>query len=211
LKTRESEVVHIQVDTVSLDGELSVPEGAKGIVLFAHGSGSSRHSPRGRQLARALREAGLGTLEMNLLVHDDPAEEAQFDTSVLTRRLKRATLWLKGKPQAEHLGVAYFGASTGAAVALGAAAELGPLVRSLVLRGARPDAEWRHLDRVQSPTLMIVGERDPVVLELNRHALEELKVEKELAVVPGATHLFREQGALDEVGRLAVRWFKKHF
>jgi len=210
-------VAHVAVpagDAV-LEGDLVVPPVATGIVAFAHGSGSSRHSPRNKQVADTLIEAGLGTLLVDLLT---PAEEAvdrvtaqhRFDIVLLARRLVAAVDWLR-QTAAPELSVGLFGASTGAAAALVAAAERPDDVRAVVSRGGRPDLAGPALARVRAPTLLIVGGRDPQVLELNRLALEALgAVEKQLVIVPGATHLFEEPGALDEVARLAADWFTRH-
>jgi putative phosphoribosyl transferase len=198
-----------------LEGDLVVPAGATGIVAFAHGSGSSRHSPRNKRVADTLNEAGLGTLLVDLLT---PAEEAvdrvtaqhRFDIALLARRLVAAVDWLRHTATRE-LPVGLFGASTGAAAALVAAAERPNDVRAVVSRGGRPDLAGAALTRVRAATLLIVGGRDPQVLELNRLALEALgAVEKQLVIVPGATHLFEEPGTLDEVARLAADWFSRH-
>jgi putative phosphoribosyl transferase len=198
-----------------LEGDLVVPAGATGIVAFAHGSGSSRHSPRNKRVSDTLNEAGLGTLLVDLLT---PAEEAvdrvtaqhRFDIALLARRLVAAVDWLRHTATPE-LPVGLFGASTGAAAALVAAAERPNDVRAIVSRGGRPDLAGAALARVRAATLLIVGGRDPQVLELNRLALGALgAVEKQLVIVPGATHLFEEPGTLDEVARLAADWFSRH-
>jgi putative phosphoribosyl transferase len=198
-----------------LEGDLVVPAGATGIVAFAHGSGSSRHSPRNKRVADTLNEAGLGTLLVDLLT---PAEEAvdqitaqhRFDIALLARRLVAAVDWLR-HTAAPELPVGLFGASTGAAAALVAAAERPADIRAVVSRGGRPDLAGAALARVRAATLLIVGSRDPQVLELNRLALQALgAMEKQLVIVPGATHLFEEPGALDEVARLAADWFSRH-
>lgn len=204
-----------RADGSELGGSLTLVPGAKGIVVFAHGSGSSRFSPRNRQVAAALNDAGLATLLIDLLNADeelvDRATAAlRFDIPLLARRLVGATDWLSDQPDLRPLAMGYFGASTGAAAALIAAAER-PAARVVVSRGGRPDLAGDALSRVRAPTLLIVGERDPQVLELNEAALAELAAEeKELVVVPGATHLFDEPGALDEVTRLARTWFNRH-
>ncbi|MBI2158588.1 MAG: dienelactone hydrolase family protein [Candidatus Rokubacteria bacterium] len=204
-------LVHVRVDSLTLEGALAVPPAAGGIVLFAHGSGSSRKSPRNNFVARELRAGGLGTLLMDLLT---PAEDAlratRFDIDLLTRRLTAATRWLADQPETKALPLGYFGASTGAAAALKAAAALGPDVRAVVSRGGRPDLAAPDLPRVQAPTLLIVGGLDDVVLDLNRRAYETLTARKELVVVPRATHLFEEPGALEEVARLARDWFTRY-
>lgn len=193
---------------VVLDGELAVPDGARGVVVFAHGSGSSRHSPRNQFVARALREAGLGTLLFDLLTErEDRVYETRFDIELLAGRLVAATAWLARESRAKGLSIGYFGASTGAAAALIAAARLGSGIGAVVSRGGRPDMAETALDRVNAPTLLIVGGLDDMVIDLNRQAYEHLRCEKQLVIVPGATHLFEEPGTLEEVARLATRWF----
>jgi len=208
---REHEkIVSIRADHIALEGALTIPHKARGIVLFAHGSGSSRHSPRNNFVARTLRTAGCGTLLMDLLTAaEDATYENRFDIDLLTRRLEAATLWLVEQPQTGGLTVGYFGASTGAAAALKAAASLGPQVGAVVSRGGRPDLAREALAKVRSPTLLIVGGLDDVVIELNRAAYGLLKCEKHLEIVPGATHLFEEPGTLEEVARLAAQWFER--
>ena len=205
----------IPAQTVTLDGDLTVPPAAAGIVLFAHGSGSSRLSPRNQFVARAIREAGVGTFLFDLLTREEEAEDAvtgrlRFDIGLLARRLVEATRWIANQPETQKLGIGYFGASTGGAAALVAAAEIGPGIDAIVSRGGRPDLARDALEKVQSPTLLIVGERDETVLELNRNAYARLRCEKELQVVPRATHLFEQRGALEEVARLAADWFRRH-
>jgi dienelactone hydrolase len=207
--------VRIGVGSLTLEGEWCVPEGAEGIVLFAHGSGSSRHSPRNQTVARALQESGTGTLLFDLLTREEEAVDAhtgelRFDIGLLARRLVAATRWVARQPEGQHLGLGYFGSSTGGAAALVAAAELGSVVDAVVSRGGRPDLAGDALPRVEAPTLLIVGAWDDVVLQLNEAALEQLRCEKELAVVPCATHLFEEPGALEKVARLAAAWFKRY-
>ena len=211
-KRQESNrIVHIPVDGVKLEGSLIIPPQACGVVLFAHGSGSSRHSPRNNFVAQALQGAGMGTLLMDLLTRaEDTVYETRFDIDLLTTRLERATQWLMEQPQSQSLDIGYFGASTGAAAALNAAATFGTSIGAVVSRGGRPDLAMAALPRVQSPTLLIVGGLDDVVIELNQQAYERLKAKKHLAVVPGATHLFEEPGTLQEVARLAARWFTQH-
>ncbi|MBP2586822.1 putative phosphoribosyltransferase/putative alpha/beta-hydrolase family hydrolase [Streptomyces sp. PvR006] len=197
---------------VVLAGRLAVPEGATGIVLFAHGSGSSRHSPRNRAVAGALNRAGLGTLLFDLLTEAEAVDRAHvFDTPLLAGRLARATEWLAGRPESEGLPLGYFGASTGAAAALWAAGDLASSVAAVVSRGGRPDLAADHLARVEAPTLLVVGGRDALVLDLNRRAESLLRCESRLEVVEGATHLFEEPGALEEVAELATSWFTGHF
>lgn len=195
--------------TTRLAGNLTVPAGAPGIVIFAHGSGSSRHSPRNRYVAAMLAEAGLGTLLFDLLT---PAEEVDranvFDIGLLAARLSEVTAWLRAEGHPEPIG--YFGASTGAAAALWAAADPSADIAAVVSRGGRPDLAEHRLTAVTAPTLLIVGGHDDVVLDLNRRALAELRCDKELAVVPGATHLFEEPGTLSAAAALARDWFLRH-
>jgi pimeloyl-ACP methyl ester carboxylesterase len=210
-KTEFSKVAKIPVNGVELEGALVVPPAARGIVLFAHGSGSSRHSPRNNFVAETLRAAGIGTLLMDLLTkQEDAIYQTRFDIDLLSWRLERATQWLMEEPRAQSLDIGYFGASTGAAAALNAAATFGSSVGAVVSRGGRPDLAMAALGSVQAPTLLIVGALDDVVIELNRKAYERLKTEKQLAIVPGATHLFEEPGTLQEVARLAAAWFRRH-
>jgi len=210
-KDISEQLVRIRVDSVTLQGVLAIPAGAPGVVLFAHGSGSSRHSPRNNYVAAVLRKAGIGTLLFDLLTEEeDVVYETRFDIHLLTDRLTAATKWLTTQSNAKKLKIGYFGASTGAAAALEAAAVLGTTVRAVVSRGGRPDLAGPVLGRVKAPTLLIVGGHDDVVIELNRQAYDRLKAEKELVIVPGATHLFEEPGTLEEVARLAAEWFTRH-
>jgi putative phosphoribosyl transferase len=198
---------------IVLSGDLTVPRGAyaHGVVAFAHGSGSSRLSPRNRQVARALNDAGFATLLFDLLTPREEADRANvFDIPLLARRLVVATHWLRRQPETARLALGYFGASTGSAAALLAAAELKAGVCAVVSRGGRPDLAQPRLGEVLAPVLLIVGGADTAVLELNRQAQQEMRCENELAVVPGATHLFEEPGALDRVARLAIDWFTQH-
>ncbi|WP_370409489.1 alpha/beta family hydrolase [Streptomyces fradiae] len=189
-------------------GMLAVPDGATGVVLFAHGSGSSRHSPRNQAVAETLNRAGVGTLLFDLLTEEEAADRSNvFDTPLLAERLRQAADWLARRPEAEGLRIGYFGASTGAAAALWAAAEPGSTVAAVVSRGGRPDLAEERLDAVTAPTLLIVGGADPLVLDLNRQAARLLQCEHRLVTVPDAGHLFEEPGALAEVGRLAADWF----
>jgi putative phosphoribosyl transferase len=197
--------------TVLLPGDLIIPDRPRGIVLFAHGSGSGRRSPRNRLVAETLNRAGLATLLFDLLTPGEELDRANvFDIPLLARRLLAATRWLSERPEAGGVPVGYFGASTGAAAALWAAAESGPAVGAVVSRGGRPDLAGPRLPQVTAPTLLIVGGRDEQVLELNEEARELLGGPSELVVVPGATHLFEEPGALEEVARLATGWFVEH-
>lgn len=210
-KLLNDKLVRIPVNGVELEGMMAVPTAARGIVLFAHGAGSSRHSPRNNFVAETLQAAGIGTLLMDLLTpREDLSYQNRFDIDLLTWRLERATQWLIEEPQAQSLDIGYFGASTGAAAALNAAASFGSLIGAVVSRGGRPDLAMAALGSVQAPTLLIVGALDDVVLELNRTAYEKLKAEKQMAIVPGATHLFEEPGTLQEVARLAAAWFGGH-
>ncbi|WP_267243417.1 phosphoribosyltransferase family protein [Streptomyces sp. PR69] len=197
---------------VRLQGHLTIPEGAVGVVMFAHGSGSSRHSPRNRFVAAGLNEAGLGTLLFDLLTEQEAHDRAKvFDTPLLARRLADATAWLREQPEAERLAVGYFGASTGAAAALWAETETDAPIAAVVSRGGRPDLAGSRLPRVSAPTLLIVGGEDVMVLDLNRQAQARLRCENRLEVVPDATHLFEEPGALEAVTELAGNWFTDHF
>lgn len=202
----------IGVDGVRLPADLTAPRGAAGWVVFAHGSGSSRRSPRNVLVAEELHRAGLATLLFDLLTEDEARERRNvFDVELLARRLLAATRWLGERPEARVRPVGYFGASTGAAAALLAAAELGDAIAAVVSRGGRPDLAWERLPEVKAPTLLVVGGADTVVLELNERAAQRLTCPHELVVVPGATHLFEEPGALEQVARLACSWFVARF
>jgi len=204
-------LVRIPADSVDLEGTLVIPQGAKAIVIFVHGAGSSRLSPRNNFVAQVLNDAGLGTFLFDLLTEEeDIVYENRFDLTLLTSRLKTATGWLRDQPLARKLSLGYFGASTGAAAAIITAAESGASIGAVVSRGGRPDLAKQALGELATPTLLIVGGEDDVVLELNQEAYEQIKAEKDLKVIPGATHLFEEPGALEEVSRLAANWFKKH-
>jgi dienelactone hydrolase len=204
-------VVDIPANGISLEGAWTIPADARGVVVFAHGSGSSRHSPRNNFVAQVLQRTGMGTLLMDLLTRqEDKDYQNRFDIDLLTSRLERATEWVMKQPRSKSLDIGYFGASTGAAAALYAAATFGPSIGAVVSRGGRPDLAMAALHRVQSPTLLIVGGLDDVVIELNQEAYRKLTAEKKLAIVPGATHLFEEPGTLQEAARLAADWFKQH-
>ncbi len=210
----EPDAVSIQAGAVKLHGLLRLPPDASSVILFAHGSGSGRLSPRNNFVAERLREAAIATLLLDLLTAreeqvDAVTAELRFDIPLLTTRLAAATEWILRQPPLRGLPVGYFGGSTGAAAALGAAAQM-PEVTAVVSRGGRPDLAGPALSRVRAATLLIVGGNDPQVLALNRDALRELRCEKELAVVPGATHLFVEPGALEQVTTLATAWFTRH-
>jgi len=205
--------VSISAGPISLEGTLVVPANAHAIALFAHGSGSSRFSPRNRFVAESLNRAGLATLLFDLITLAEEADDARlhrFDIDLLAQRLVRATDWVSSRPETRELRIGYFGASTGAAAALVAAAERPSLVGAVVSRGGRPDLAGEALGRVKAPTLLIVGSEDHQVLELNRGAQRRLGGASDLAVVPGASHLFEEPGALEEVALLAAVWFGRH-
>lgn len=206
--------MRLPVGPSAIEGDLELPRGARGIVCFAHGSGSSRYSPRNRQVAKLLQDGGFGTLLFDLLTPEEDARdlrtgEFRFDIPRLAERLVAVTDQLVAEPATRGLAIGYFGASTGAAAALVAAAER-PLVAAVVSRGGRPDLAGAALTRVVVPTLLIVGERDPTVLELNRAALQRLEGPTRLEIVPGATHLFEEPGALDAVATLAGEFFAQY-
>ena len=205
--------VRIPAGDVILEGDLAIPEGGGGVVLFAHGTGSGRHSPRNRLVAEVLRGAGLATLLLDLLTEEEERADQltghlRFDIGLLASRLAAARGWLGGQPDTETLQVGYFGASTGAGAALVAAAE--QPVGAVVSRGGRPDLAGDALERVTAPTLLIVGSLDAPVLDMNREALDRLRSQKELRVVEGASHLFEEPGTLEEVAALAREWFRSH-
>jgi dienelactone hydrolase len=207
--------VIVQAEKAHLDGNLARPEGANALVLFAHGSGSSWHSPRNRSVAAALNEAGLATLLFDLLTPDEERIDRQtralrFDIDLLANRLTGAVDWVGSQAFLRDLRIGLFGASTGAAAALITAAHRPDAVGAVVSRGGRPDLAGEALSRVRAPTLLIVGGKDPTVGSLNRTAGERLIAENRLAIIPGATHLFEESGALEEVARLACDWFTKH-
>ncbi len=211
----EEREVRVPVGPVELEGNLGIPDGARGTVLFAHGSGSGRHSPRNRYVAEALRAAGLATLLIDLLTPDEEEEDLRtrhlrFDVGLLSGRLAGATGWLLENPDTQELRVGYFGASTGAGAALVSAAQHPEAVGAVVSRGGRPDLAKEALPRVAAPTLLIVGGEDEPVIGMNREALEKMSAEKKLKVVPGAGHLFEEPGKLEEVARLAAGWFTHH-
>lgn len=210
---RDDEVqLSVADGSVVLDGHLTIPASAAGMVIFVHGSGSSRHSPRNLFVANQLNEAGLGTLLFDLLTRDEEVERANvFDIQTLAARLADVTSWVREQPGGIKTPLGYFGASTGAAAALWAAAEPGTHIDAIVSRGGRPDLAETRLRSVNSPTLLIVGGRDDVVLGLNKQAQEQLQCANRLAIVPGATHLFEEPGALRTVTRLAREWFAAHF
>jgi putative phosphoribosyl transferase len=212
----EQRRITVEVDCAAIEGDLVVPKQSRGIVLFAHGSGSSRRSPRNRQVARTLTAASLATLLIDLLTAEEEqldmqTGEVRFDIGLLAARLSAASGLLSERPETASLPLGYFGGSTGAAAALVAAAERTDAARAVVSRGGRPDLAGDALGRVRAPTLLIVGERDPQVLDINRHALAQLTSESRLEVVPHATHLFEESGALERVSELACDWFVRWF
>ncbi|MGE5278657.1 MAG: dienelactone hydrolase family protein [Acidobacteriota bacterium] len=213
--TRTECAVSIGVGHVGLQGILSVPENSSGLVVFAQGSGSSRNTPRNRFLAGALGEAGLGTLQLDLLTMgeelvDFDTGHLRFDIDLLAERLMAATDWLAAQPSTRDLRIGYLGASTGAAAALVAAARRPDRVGAVVSRGGRPSLAGAALPRVQAPTLLIVGGDDPSVIDSNRQAIEQLRCRRKLEIIPGATHLFEEPGALARVAELAGAWFAHH-
>jgi len=212
-ETARARDVRIRSGKVILQGDLSIPTGAEGVVLFAHGSGSSRHSPRNQFVARTIREAGVGTLLFDLLTKEEEAIDVRtrhlrFDIGLLAERLIDATYWLKG--DLSHLTVGFFGSSTGGGAALVAAAEVGETVGAVVSRGGRPDLAEDALPHIRCPTLLIVGGLDYPVIKLNQAAFSRLRCEKELKIVPGASHLFEEPGTLEKAAQLASQWFMKY-
>ena len=207
--------VRIPAGRVTLDGNLTTIDGATAIVLFVHGSGSSRHSPRNQFVARTLNNAGLATLLFDLLTPEEEGIDARtaelrFNIKLLAERLVHATNWAKQQEQTRNLRTDYFGSSTGGAAALVAAAELPQDAGAVVSRGGRPDLAGEALPKVQAPTLLIVGSRDDIVIELNEQARDHMRCEVKLEIVPGATHLFEEPGALEKVAQLASDWFVNH-
>jgi len=207
-----SALAHIPAGGATVEGMLEIPENAVGLVLFAHGSGSSRHSPRNNYVAGVLRQAGVGTLLMDLLTpQEDLDYSRRFDIGLLTQRLLEAAHWVALQDATRALPLGFFGSSTGAAAALEAAAVLGE-TRAVVSRGGRPDlASEQALQKVGAPTLLLVGGLDGGVIDLNQLAYDQLRCEKEMVIVPGATHLFEEPGTLEDVARRAAAWFAGHF
>jgi pimeloyl-ACP methyl ester carboxylesterase len=208
-------LVNVKIGKIVLEGNLTIPKGSEGIVLFAHGSGSSRHSPRNQYVAGVLQEAGLSTLLIDLLTVPEERVDAytmhlRFDIELLAQRLAGATDWLVNNQETRHLNIGYFGASTGAAAALVAATKHPDVVRAIVSRGGRPDLAGSSLPHVKAPTLLIVGGDDAPVIELNEQAREQMRIECKIVIVPGATHLFEEPGKLEEVAKLATDWFTKY-
>ena len=209
-----SEVI-IQAGAATLGGTLTLPEGTNMLVLFAHGSGSSRHSPRNQFVARTLNRSGLGTLLFDLLTREEEAVDVytaqhRFNIALLAQRLVHATKWTLDQPSTRELSLGYFGASTGGGAALVAAAELPHNVGAVVSRGGRPDLAGEALPKVEAPTLLIVGGQDDVVIALNEQARAQMRCQVKLEIIPGATHLFEEPGALERVAQLATDWFLHH-
>lgn len=203
--------VTIPVNNVSVEGILQIPHNPRGIVLFVHGSGSGRHSPRNNYIASVLRESRVASLLFDLLTEEeDLIYESRFDIELLTRRIIAVTQWVKKQPKTKDLKLGFFGASTGAAAALKAASRIGPDIRAVVSRGGRPDLAIDEIKDVKSPTLLIVGENDPEVIELNKIAYEALNTTKKLEIIPKATHLFEEPGTLEKVAEISSEWFKKY-
>ncbi|MEN6545480.1 MAG: dienelactone hydrolase family protein [Armatimonadia bacterium] len=207
--------VQIPAEDAILQGDLALPPQPRGLVIFAHGSGSSRHSPRNRYVAGVLQQAGLGTLLMDLLTVDEEAVDQytrhlRFDIPLLSGRLVAATDWAKDEEQLRGLNIGYFGASTGAAAAIMAAAQRSDQVKAIVSRGGRPDLAEAALEQIQAATLLLVGDRDYPVIDLNEQAFDRMKCEKRLTLVPRATHLFEEPGPLEQVAELAASWFGTH-
>ncbi len=211
MKSSTQRLVEIPADSVYLNGMLEVPAGARGVVIFAHGSGSGRFSPRNQYVARELRQGGLGTLLIDLLEEWESDDKRKvFDIKLLAERLLAATAWLQSDPETKDMAIGYFGASTGAGAAIEAAAKWGHAISAVVSRGGRPDLAMEYLPEVKAPTLLIVGGNDWPVISMNEEALAHLPGIKNLVIVPGATHLFEEPGALEEVARLARDWFNKY-
>src|SRR3989337_573283 len=205
------EDVFINIGAIRLGGLLTIPKKSRSIVIFTHGSGSGRYSERNNLVANKLNEEGIATVLFDLLTEEeDEIYENRFDIPLLTKRLLAVTEWVAGNRQSKKLKTGFFGASTGAAAALEAAAELGEKIKAVVSRGGRPDMAMDSLGKVKSPTLLIVGGNDDVVIELNQKAYDTLACEKKLEIVPGATHLFEEPGCMEQVAGLAVKWFVKH-
>lgn len=210
-----SGIVQIPVDSMHLEAEWIMPPNASGVVIFAHGSGSSRHSRRNQFVASILHESGIGTVLLDLLTRQEERRDAadgqlRFDIEMLTNRLITAVRWVEDHPAAHEQPIGLFGTSTGAAAAIAAASILGERISAVVSRGGRPDLAYEHLRHVTAPTLLIVGERDDAVVRLNKEASQHLRCLKKLSIIPGATHLFEEPGALEKVSSLAAGWFKKN-
>lgn len=214
-RTQDTDLVHIEAGGVELEGDLGLPEGSQGIVVFAHGSGSSRFSPRNQFVAEQLQSRGLATLLFDLLTSEEEeidlrTRELRFDISLLANRVIDATDWLVRQPYAENLAIGYFGSSTGAAAALFAAAQRRGVVQAVASRGGRPDLAAPALPEVTAPTLLIVGGNDQPVIHMNRQAMAQMQTEVKLEIVPGAGHLFEEPGKLERVAELAGDWFTQY-
>lgn len=204
----------IEINGIDIEGDLNVPNGSTGLVIFAHGSGSGRFSPRNRYVADMLNKSSLATLLIDLLTHEEEAKdictrELRFNIPLLANRLIAITDWVMLQPTLQHLKIGYFGASTGAGAAIIAASQRTKQIYAIVSRGGRPDLAANYLKMVEAPTLLIVGERDNIVIDLNNEALEQLNSKSKLIIIPQATHLFEERGALEEVAKYAVDWFKQ--
>ncbi|MEE9283563.1 MAG: dienelactone hydrolase family protein [Nitrososphaerales archaeon] len=211
MELADSHSVQIELPSIQLEGILVDPSESRGVVVFTHGSGSGRLSPRNTFVAKALQEAGLGTLLVDLLSEEeDQVYETRFNIGLLAARVVEVTKWLMNKKEIKGKLIGYFGASTGAAAALQAAANLGSDISAVVSRGGRPDLVFPFLSTVTAPTLLIVGERDPIVIDMNKAAYDRISSQKDLVIVPGATHLFEEPGTLEEVAELATRWFVRY-
>lgn len=213
-KPKKKMNITIPINTTALEGDLQIPAKATGIVLFAHGSGSSRFSPRNRYVASALQKAGLATLLFDLLTKEEEevdmiTAELRFNIKLLAKRLSAATEWIKKNKKIKNLAIGYFGSSTGAAAALIAASQRTD-IKAVVSRGGRPDIAIPYLPKVKAPTLLIVGGNDEPVIEMNKEAMKHMKVKTALEIIPGATHLFEEPGALEKVADLAAEWFNRH-
>jgi len=211
----KSRLIYIPVGREEIQGDLRIPENSTAMVAFAHGSGSSRHSPRNKYVADVLNTAGIGTLLMDLLTPNEElldfqSGEHRFDITLLAERLSTVTTWLRSQSTTQRLHTGYFGSSTGAAAAIVAAAKHRVVIEAVVSRGGRPDLAGDSLTSVPCPTLLIVGGNDRSVIELNRQAATQLKAEHRLEIIPNAGHLFEEPGALEQVAGLAARWFEKH-
>ena len=216
MQKMKEEDVTISIGRAIIEGYLMIPQGAKGIVIFAHGSGSGRFSPRNQYVAKVLNGVGIGTLLIDLLTRKEEEIDAttgkfRFDIGLLAQRLEDTTEWLKKNPATRSLALGYFGASTGAAAALIAATMYPKDIRTVVSRGGRPDLAMQHLQKVKVPTLFIVGGKDTVVIELNKKAMEQVPAEKKLEIIPDATHLFEEPGKLEKVAKISADWFLAHF
>jgi putative phosphoribosyl transferase len=210
MKKQPQKLVNIPVNSISLEGILTIPANAKGIVIFVHGSGSSRLSPRNNFVAEVLQKASLATLLFDLLTEEeDLTYENRFNIELLTERIITVTNWIKKQPNTKNLTIGYFGASTGAAAAIKAAAKLGSMIKTIVSRGGRPDLAGKALGQIQTSILLIVGSNDFEVIQLNQQASQLIKAKKELTLVSGATHLFEEPGTLEQAANLASNWFKQ--